>query len=154
MVVLKKKKLQKWLCLLLWMGIIFLFSHQPHSAEATQSIVEKFLPNLKDDTIINILNFLIRKTAHFTEYFILAFLTYSLLKEYKNKRVNMTIKTLIFCFLYACSDELHQTFVEGRSGVLKDCWIDLIGSVFFIIIQTIHVKIQSHQKLLHKKSDL
>ena len=29
--------------------------------------------------------------------------------------------------LYACSDEIHQTFVAGRSGEVLDVLIDTIG---------------------------
>jgi VanZ family protein len=30
-------------------------------------------------------------------------------------------------FLYACSDEYHQTFVEGRIGQFSDVLIDMVG---------------------------
>ena len=31
--------------------------------------------------------------------------------------------------LYACSDELHQLFVPGRAGMIRDVLIDSVGPV-------------------------
>ena len=38
--------------------------------------------------------------------------------------------SLIFCFLYACSDEYHQTFVPGRAGAMIDVAVDMAGVLF------------------------
>ena len=35
-----------------------------------------------------------------------------------------------FCFLYACSDEYHQTFVPGRAGAMIDVAVDMAGVLF------------------------
>jgi VanZ family protein len=35
---------------------------------------------------------------------------------------------LIFCILYATSDEIHQAFVPGRGPQVKDVFIDSAGS--------------------------
>ncbi|MBQ3466792.1 MAG: VanZ family protein, partial [Oscillospiraceae bacterium] len=37
---------------------------------------------------------------------------------------------LLFCFLYACSDEFHQLFVPGRAGMFSDVLIDTVGVLF------------------------
>lgn len=31
--------------------------------------------------------------------------------------------------LYACSDEFHQLFVEGRAGLVSDVIVDSVGAV-------------------------
>ena len=49
--------------------------------------------------------------------------------EWGNFRV-----ALIFCLLYAISDEFHQTFVAGRSGQITDVLIDLSGSLAGILL--------------------
>lgn len=54
-------------------------------------------------------------------------------------RIRKAFPTALFLgFLYACSDEYHQTFVSGRSGELKDVMIDttgvLIGAVIIAFI--------------------
>ena len=41
---------------------------------------------------------------------------------------------LVFCFLYACTDEYHQTFVPGRAGALKDVFVDLAGAAFGLVL--------------------
>ena len=80
-----KKKLIKWLMLLLWMLVIFIFSSQPHSGETTKSIIEQIMPNIKTNSLLDMINFIVRKSAHITEYFILTLLIISLLKEYTKK---------------------------------------------------------------------
>ena len=80
----------------------------------------------------------IRKSAHFTIYLLLGLLFTSLLKEYNIIDKRCIIYTLIFVFLYACSDEIHQLFVAGRSGEILDVLIDtsggMVGSVFYKLI--------------------
>ena len=36
---------------------------------------------------------------------------------------------VLFCFLYACGDELHQLFISMRSARILDVWIDTCGSL-------------------------
>lgn len=55
----------------------------------------------------------------------------------------MLISTL-FCIIYALSDEIHQLFVFGRSGELKDVLIDTIGSFLGIILIS---------KIINRKND-
>ena len=117
-----------------------MFSNQPHSGTATESMIEKILPFIKNDTIIEILNFTIRKLAHITEYFILTLLVYSLSKEYTKNEKKRIIISILFSMIYSCTDELHQNFVPGRTGVYKDCLIDSIGCIIFLLIKNIHHK--------------
>ena len=133
-----KKKLLKILILIFWMGIIFAFSHQPNSGEATYNIIEKVLPTIQTNDLIEVINFIIRKSAHLIEYFILTLLSVSLLKEYtKNKKI-IIITSLIFCFIYACMDEFHQAFVIGRTNSFRDVLIDTTGGLLFIITYIIY----------------
>lgn len=43
---------------------------------------------------------------------------------------NFLIRAEVFCALYACSDELHQYFVPGRSCKLFDVCVDSTGAFF------------------------
>ena len=133
----KTKKIIKWLCLLTWTLIIFLLSHQPNSGQATHSVIEKIIPFIKEQSIIDILNFIIRKLAHVTEYLILSIITYSLLNEYQLKEKKKIYITIIFCFIFAITDELHQTLVMGRTGRFLDCIIDTTGASIPIIAKKI-----------------
>ena len=132
-----KKRIIKWVTLIIWMLIIFLFSNQAYSGETTHSILENILPSIVNTNNIDILNFIIRKSAHITEYFILTLLTISLLKEYSLKERVILLLSLIICFTYACTDEFHQAFVPGRTSLFKDVLIDTSGGLIAVLIYCI-----------------
>lgn len=138
-----KTKLKKWLILIVWMFIIFIFSNQPHSGSVTHDMVEQILPNIKYDSLINIINFTIRKLAHLSEYFILTLLTISLSKEYIKKEKIILLISIIFCFIFALTDEYHQSLVPGRTSVFIDVIIDTIGGILSIITYKIYTKIKT-----------
>lgn len=128
------KKTKKWLILLAWMFIIFLFSNQANSGTITHNMVEQILPKTEKINIIDIINFIIRKLAHLIEYLILTLLTISLFKEYTKKEKIIIITSIIFCFLYACTDEYHQSLIPGRTSLFSDVIIDTTGGIIAIII--------------------
>lgn len=70
--------------------------------------------------------FIILKSFHLIEYAILAFLL--LFAIYKNKLA------IFIAYLYAISDEIHQYFIPGRTGLFRDTLIDLIGILIGIFI--------------------
>ena len=79
---------------------------------------------------------LVRKTAHFTLYFLLGLFLCSFLKEFDLNNKKIIIYTIIFVFIYACSDEIHQLFISGRSGEILDVLIDTLGGVTSSILYT------------------
>jgi len=135
-----KKKILKILILLLWMGVIFIFSHQPNSGEVTHSIIEELIFYVKNELLIDGINFIVRKSAHIIEYFILTLLFVSLMKEYTKNDKKIIVLSLIFCFLYAITDEYHQSLVIGRTSSFKDVLIDTIGGILFIITYMLYKK--------------
>lgn len=70
----------------------------------------------------------VRKGAHFLIYLVLGTLLISFLSEFSISERNLLLLSIFFCFLYACSDELHQLFVPGRCGKMLDVFIDTIGA--------------------------
>lgn len=106
------------------------------SGEITSRIVRQYqLPEFISGVhSIYLVNFLIRKAAHFLEFFLLAFFVYAVvtLKEMKKKRA--LALTFVFCLLAAAFDEFHQIFVSGRSPELTDVMIDSIGAAAAILI--------------------
>jgi len=92
------------------MALIFFLSSGP-----TDSVVADPLPR-----------FIFFKSLHILEYAILAFLLFYALKKNKD--------TLIIAYIYAISDEVHQTFVIGRSGRFKDTIFDLVGIIIGLLI--------------------
>ena len=71
---------------------------------------------------------LVRKSAHFCIYLILGFLIISYIKEFDDITRKTIFLAILLCMLYACSDELHQLTVSGRSGEFFDVIIDTIGA--------------------------
>ena len=70
----------------------------------------------------------------------------SLLKEYNILDKRMIIYSLIFCFIYACSDEMHQLFINGRSGEIRDVLIDSIGAFIGISLYYLVRRRKNEQK--------
>ena len=76
----------------------------------------------------------VRKTAHFSIYTCLGALLYTFSKTFKGKEKAKVLVSIALAFLYACSDELHQHFVPGRSCEFRDVCIDTCGAIFGILI--------------------
>ncbi len=91
--------------------------------------------NKKEQTkYINKYVVLVRKSAHFIIYLILGLSIISLLYEYKIINTKAIIIALIVSILYACSDEIHQILIPGRTGKILDVLIDSTGAFIGIII--------------------
>jgi VanZ family protein len=70
----------------------------------------------------------VRKYAHFTEYLILDILVLNALTVSGVRGFKGFIFSLVFCILYAISDEVHQLFVPGRGAQVTDVLIDSAGA--------------------------
>lgn len=136
----KDKKFIAWILLIVWMIFIFYMSSKLGAESSSQS---NFVYNIIKYVGINLEGrfaefsiVIIRKGAHFLEYMILYILGYNIIKRY-TKRKAIYIYPLIIVCLYACTDEFHQLFVQGRAGQFIDVCIDTIGGIFgFVIIYT------------------
>lgn len=60
---------------------------------------------------------------------------------YKSNFIKISFITVIICFLYALSDEIHQYFVPGRACRVFDVIVDTSGSVFFCLMYLVYNKI-------------
>jgi VanZ family protein len=59
----------------------------------------------------------------------------------KNKIIDYNKLLLIsmsICFIFACIDEYHQTFIPGRTGQFSDVLIDMIGVIFGCLLFNIY----------------
>lgn len=136
------------------MALIFFFSSQTADVSSmtsrgfTKKIVEFVCSIIRynnPDFIINIIHAIMRKVAHFTLFFLLGITSVnSICRLFEFSRKKLFIYSLLFCILYAVSDEVHQIFVPGRAAMFKDVCIDSAGSVFgislFILVRTIIVR--------------
>lgn len=76
---------------------------------------------------------LIRKTAHFTEFFALAVTLTIPLYVYRIRGVFLFFAGELFCAMTALLDEYSQSFSAGRSPSLRDVLIDSTGAFFGIL---------------------
>ncbi len=77
-------------------------------------------------------DFVLKKSAHMIEFGILFFLVWRALSNsfgQKIPKVGFFWATLIFCILYAISDEYHQGFIPGRSSRVFDVGFDTLGMI-------------------------
>jgi VanZ family protein len=110
---LRRPLLTHWLPLLAWMGLIYWFSDQPQPFTVSQSWLEDA----------------IGVAGHIIGYAVLAVLWRRALAARQNRRPRRAAALAwLLTVLYALSDEVHQTFVPGRSGNLPDLLIDAAGA--------------------------
>ncbi|ERI91701.1 VanZ-like protein [Clostridiales bacterium oral taxon 876 str. F0540] len=137
-----KRKNIKWLLVVVWMIVIFVFSSMngDSSDEKSKFVIYIFnLLGLNLDGIFGTLaDFIVRKCAHFTEYFILYMLLYNALRENFNFKKALLF-SIIGVFLYASSDEFHQSFVPGRGPSFRDVCIDTSGGLLASVILYLNV---------------
>lgn len=115
-----------------WMAVIFTLSHQPAAVSSGQSgVIVGHLQQAMPGVSTAILTFLVRKSAHIIAYFILGILMYRALRINIRRWRTRTVASfaLLSCSLYAVTDEIHQLFVPGRSGELRDVMIDSIAAL-------------------------
>lgn len=137
-----------FLLLFVWMSVIFIMSAQPadKSSQISGGVVSKLIAALfsKFDALspnqqANITNFItvvVRKSAHFLEYFVLGLLLQFVLSTFKNLGYKK-IFCIAFGVLYAISDEVHQYFVPGRACRLTDVLIDTAGVIVSVALISI-----------------
>ena len=68
-------------------------------------------------------------------YAVLAVLSSSalLIRRHTDKPWNKLLQSFAFCALYAATDEIHQLFVPGRGGQIRDVLIDSSGALIGLL---------------------
>ena len=89
-----------------------------------------------------LLNHPVRKLAHFSEFALLGMFALNALHQALRKPASaprLAACAWIFATLYATSDEFHQIFVPGRTGMITDVCIDASGALAgVLILWTLH----------------
>ena len=129
----------------LWLW--FIYSRSLQNAEASDAesgallgLLEQFLPFLD--------MYLVRKLAHFTEYFILGSL---LFLDWRLLGRGSLWLPLAAGLLFAASDELLQTRVPGRSGQLSDVLLDFCGAALAVCLLYLFNHIRKNHKKNHRR---
>lgn len=128
----------------LWAGLIFYMSAQTagESSSLSGGVIKGIVSLLHDfekidpmaqASIIEELQFIIRKSAHFLIYMVLGVFVSLACSRFTHRSVKCGLISLLICAAYAASDEVHQLFVAGRSCEFRDFIIDSAGSVLGIV---------------------
>ncbi len=121
------------------MALIFVGSTDLLSAEHTSRIIAPLLrwfnPTISARAIMEVQLF-VRKAGHLCEYAILASLLYrAFINTLLNGRALLSASVvLLFCGMYAVSDEFHQTFVPSRTATARDVAIDGAGAIVGVLL--------------------
>ena len=147
---------------------IFLFSGQQGEASAgvSNGVGEWLLgvlgieipPGMSASNVPIVFGLTIRKLAHIFLYFLLggtSFLFAATLPVKTVAKVRPAVSggiALVISLLYACLDEVHQSFVPGRAAQIQDVGVDAIGFVLAIVlIMTIWYFVVLHKKIKESK---
>jgi VanZ family protein len=103
------RALSLWLPVVIWAAVIFAFSS---------------IPSLSSG--LGVWDTVLRKAAHMTEYAILGALLM--------RALGRELPALVAGIAYAVTDEIHQSFVEGRHGSPFDVAVDAVGVAVGIFI--------------------
>jgi VanZ family protein len=116
----------RWVLLLAWMAAIYQASDTP--GLKTVPIIQRLglLPDSLTPWALDLLEWVLRKSAHFVSFGILALLA--------DGALNGRWRAWFFTLGYAVLDEIHQTFVPSRVGSPLDVVIDSAGALLFLLL--------------------
>lgn len=109
--------------------------------KGTETIKENKDQTQKEEQLIEKLNKPLRKCMHATEYLILSILILNWLRNYEIKEWKAVVISIIISFLYACTDEFHQLFVDGRTSQFTDVLIDTFGAILGVAMINVAIRI-------------
>jgi VanZ family protein len=123
--------LKYWWPAILWAILIASFSTETFTSENTSRVIipvlRWLLPHAMPETL-SLIHHVIRKSGHFTEYFILSLLLLRALRaESRDFGLRWALIVILIVAGYAALDEFHQSFVPGRGAAVTDVMLDTSG---------------------------
>lgn len=126
-----------WLPVAALLGLMYYFSTDVFSADNTRSAIEKvflwFVPHASHHALA-VLNYVVRKSAHFIEYAVLGAFLFRAFRA--DGQVRWRLKWAVYSFLtagaWALVDEFHQTLTRSRGGSIWDSLLDSSGALFML----------------------
>jgi VanZ family protein len=140
-----KSPVQNWLWAwwpaLLWAVLISVLSTDTFSAAHTGRIIEPVLrwlfPSISPDAL-ELVHHVIRKSAHFTEYFIFFMLLYHGIRASRsNGRAwhwSWAAVAWLIAAVYSIFDEVHQIFVPSRGPSAWDSALDSAAALVALFV--------------------
>jgi VanZ family protein len=121
-----------------WLCFIFFASTNSFSAANTSQIIGPLLhwlfPRISEAAFDEV-HFLVRKTAHFTEYALLALLTARAFRTSPRPPLSRRwwLASFALVAVVALLDEYHQTFVPSRTASIYDSFLDMTGGATALV---------------------
>jgi VanZ family protein len=125
-------RLKQWLPAILWAILISAAStdtfSETHTSYVFLPILHWLFPGVGPETLER-MHFFIRKSAHFTEYFVFSILLFRALRG-KDRRwqLRWALWALAIAAGYSMLDEFHQSFVPSRTASPWDSLLDTTGA--------------------------
>jgi VanZ family protein len=115
-----------------WALLIFSFSTDRFSSEHSAGIIVLMLRWLLPHaslTTLDLLHEIIRKSAHFAEYFVFGLLLLRAIRGCKKRwRLQWALAAVAIAAANAGLDEFHQSFVSSRNASIWDALLDTAGA--------------------------
>ena len=125
-------RVKYWLPALAWACLICSLSTDAFSSNHTSVVIVpvlRWLFSHASAETIEWMHEIIRKMAHFTEYFIFSIF---LRRGLRGKNLGWTLRWAIWAVViaagYAALDEFHQSFVSSRTASPWDALLDTVGA--------------------------
>lgn len=124
--------------LILWIAVILILGSSSGSMAQTsrfiRPLIEFFFPSASPDTFLLVHAF-IRKTAHFVEYAILAYLAQRAFSRSTGRSLSGRPFTfaLVLVVIVAILDELNQSFIGSRTSSPYDVLLDILGGGVMLV---------------------
>jgi VanZ family protein len=130
--------LRAWWPALLWSAVIFFASTDTFSSSHTALVIEPLIrwlfPSVSDDRI-DVIHSVIRKSAHFTEYFVFYLLLYRATRGGRTGwRWTWAFAAWLIAAAYSVFDEFHQSFVASRTASPWDSLLDSTGAFVALVV--------------------
>ena len=155
--------MRKFLFLLAIIAVLFVSSSQTYEQQSIVPTLQNLLPDKPLETQLAKLHipywghtisveergyyyfveFLLRKSAHFFIFGLLALAVYYVLPRFRFK----TIVAFVITVGFAIADEYHQSLTGGRTPSAQDVLLDAAGAfTFLLIFRVLHTLFRSRRR--------
>lgn len=126
----RNKRIVQAVLTVLAAGMIgFIFWNSSQTGNLSQARSTGILTFLQGILKLPVSEFFVRKSAHFLEFCVLGLLVGGTVRAYTRAWMARVMIPLFLGLLVPICDEFFQTFIDGRSGEVRDVLIDFAGAV-------------------------
>jgi VanZ family protein len=141
--------LRAWWPAIVWACIIFTASTDAFSADHTGSFFYRILRALDpsiSEAQLHLIHLFIRKSAHFTEYFIFYLVLFRGIRStHSGWRWTWAWTAWFIAAAYSALDEIHQSFVASRTASPWDSLLDSTGALVAFLAVFLFYRLLRHR---------